>query len=154
MSSQLDPDDGRDAPAPHASKSADLDKENSNPPKESSRQADEHRTVTAEPQLPVARLLDDPGLQLDEGPAPRRSMSSLWEPDVAPEEPSLYAPKRVRDAASGKPIEAGHPGICLGYRFGADLVRARKGAWLARSPATTRDAGEPRSLSLAWPGWD
>ena len=57
MSSQLDPDDGRDTATPHAPKSADLNEENSNPPKESSRQADEHRTVTAEPQLPVARLL-------------------------------------------------------------------------------------------------
>jgi DNA-nicking Smr family endonuclease len=61
--------------------------------------AAEHRAMAAEPQLPVARLLDDPGLRLDEG-APRRSMSSLWEPDVGPDDPSPFAPKWVRDAAS------------------------------------------------------
>jgi hypothetical protein len=102
MSSQLDPNVGRDDPSPCAPKSADLDDENSSPPKESSGQADGHWTRTAEPQLPVARLLDDPGLQLDEGHAPRRSMSSLWEPDVGPDDPSHYAPKWVRNAASGK----------------------------------------------------
>ena len=101
MSSQLDPEVGRDDP-PHAPKLVDLDEENSNPPKESSGQADEHRAMAAEPQLPVARLLDDPGLRQDEGPAPHRSVSSLWEPDVGPDDPSPYAPKWVRDAASGK----------------------------------------------------
>src|SRR6266487_1994439 len=51
---------------------------------------------------------------------------------------------------SDRAQEVGRPGICLGYRFGTYLVRASKGAWLAGSPATTRDAGEPGSLSLAW----
>ena len=45
MSSQLDPEVGRDDPSPHAPKSVDLDEENSNPPKESSGQADEHRSM-------------------------------------------------------------------------------------------------------------
>src|SRR6266536_941446 len=101
MSSQLDPEVGRDDP-PHAPKLVDLDEENSNPPKESSGQADEHRTMATEPQLPVVRLLDEPGLRLDDGPAPRRSVSSLWESDVGPDDPSPYAPKWVRNAASGK----------------------------------------------------
>jgi hypothetical protein len=102
MSSQLDPDVGRDDRSPNAPKSADLNDESSSAPKESSGQADEHRSMAAEPQLPVARVLDDPGLRQDEGPASRGSMSSLWEPDVGPDDPSPYAPKRVRDAASGK----------------------------------------------------
>jgi hypothetical protein len=34
----------------------------------------------------------------DEGPAPRRSMSGLWESDVGPDDPSPYAPKWVRNA--------------------------------------------------------
>jgi hypothetical protein len=156
MSSQLDPDDGRDAPTSHAPKSADLDKENSNPPKESSRQADEHRTVAAKPQLPVARLLDDPGQQLDEGPAPRRSMSSLWEPDVAPEEPSLYAPKRVRDAASSK------PSMELKSRI-QQLIQEPESSAPSPTPPSTADEGViadrycvPRSLAPtvmpeAWP---
>jgi hypothetical protein len=45
MSSQLDPEVGRDDPSPHAPKSADLDDENSSAPKESSGQADEHRAM-------------------------------------------------------------------------------------------------------------
>src|SRR6266498_3817902 len=101
MSSQLDPEVGRDDPSPHAPKSVDLDEGNSNPPKESSGQADEHRTMAAEPQLPVVRLPDEPGLRLDDGPAPRRSVSSLWESDVGPDDPSPYSPKWVRTAASG-----------------------------------------------------
>ncbi len=88
--------------SPCAPKTADLDEGNSTAAKESSGQADEHRSMAAEPQLPVARLLDDPGLRQDEGPAPHRSVSSLWEPDVGPDDPSPYAPKWVRDAASGK----------------------------------------------------
>ncbi len=88
--------------SPCAPKAAELDEGNSTAAKESSGQADEHQPIAAEPQLPVARLLDDPGLRQDEGPAPRRSVSSLWEPDVGPEDPSPYAPKRVRDAASAK----------------------------------------------------
>ena len=60
------------------------------------------QTVVFEARKPVARLLDDPGLRQDEGPAPHRSVSSLWEPDVGPDDPSPYAPQRVRDAASGK----------------------------------------------------
>src|SRR6266516_227188 len=102
MSSELDPEVGRDDPSPHPPKSANLDEENSNPSKESSGQADEHRAMAADHQLPVARLLDDPGLRLDERLAPRRSMTSLWESDVGPDDPSPYAPKWVRDAASGK----------------------------------------------------
>jgi hypothetical protein len=88
--------------SPCAPKGVDLDEENSTAAKESSGQADEHRAMAADHQLPVARLLDDPGLRQDEGPAPHRSLSSLWEPDVGPNDPSPYAPKRVRDAASGK----------------------------------------------------
>jgi len=157
MSSQLDPDVGREDPSPHAPKLADFEDESSSAPKErstqadgqqamaaepqvpvarpledggpppepsmndrsdrtgtvessprapksaeSSTQADEHQAMAAEPQLPVARLLDDPGLRREESPAPWRSVSSLWEPDVGPDDPSPYAPKRVRDAASGK----------------------------------------------------
>src|SRR6266567_4667946 len=74
--------------SPCAPKAADLDEENSTAEKESSEQADKHRSMGAEPQLPVARLLDDPGQRLDEGPTPHRSLSSLWEPDVGPNDPS------------------------------------------------------------------
>src|SRR6266516_6416981 len=88
--------------SPCAPKGADLDEDNSAAAKESSGQADEHRAMAADHQLPVARLLDDPGLRLDERLAPRRSMTSLWESDVGPDDPSPYAPKWVRDAASGK----------------------------------------------------
>jgi hypothetical protein len=88
--------------SPGAPKGAGLDEDNSTAAKESSGQADEHRTMAADHQLPVARLLDEPDLRLDERLAPRRSMSSLWEADVGPDDPSPYAPKAVRDAASGK----------------------------------------------------
>src|SRR6266852_1613266 len=59
MSSQLDPEVGRDDPSPHAPKSADFNDENSSAPKESSGQTDEHQAMAAEPQVPVARPLDD-----------------------------------------------------------------------------------------------
>ncbi len=61
MSSQLDPDVGRDDPSPHAPKSADLDEENAGAPKESSGPAHEHQAMAAEPQVPVARPLEDGG---------------------------------------------------------------------------------------------
>ncbi len=88
--------------SPSASKMAHLDEENTTAAKEGSGQVGQHRAMVAEPQLPVARLLDDPGLRLGKGPEPRRSMSSVWEPDVGRDDPSLYAPKWVLDAASGK----------------------------------------------------
>jgi hypothetical protein len=81
-----------------APKAADLDEGNSAAAKESSGQAHEHRAMAAEPQLPRARLLQNPGVRRDEGPAPRRSMSNLWESDVGPDDPSPYAPKWVRNA--------------------------------------------------------
>jgi hypothetical protein len=88
--------------SPCTPKAVDLDGGNSTAAKESSEQADEHRALGAEPQLPATRLLDDLGLPRDESPAPRQSMSSVWEPDVGADDRSLYAPKWVRDAASGK----------------------------------------------------
>jgi hypothetical protein len=88
--------------SPCAPKAPDLDEGNSTAARESSGQADEHQAMAAKSQLPVARLLDDAGQRLDERLAPRRSMNGLWEPDVGPDDPSPYAPKWVRDAASGK----------------------------------------------------
>jgi hypothetical protein len=86
--------------SPCTPKAVDLGDENSTATKESSGRAAEPRATAAALQLPVARLLDDPGLRL--GAAPRQSISSVWEPDGGPDDPSLYAPKWVRDAASGK----------------------------------------------------
>ena len=57
MSSQLDPDVGRDDPS--APKSADLDEEKAAAPKESSGPAHEHQAMAAKPQVPVARPLED-----------------------------------------------------------------------------------------------
>src|SRR5262249_53995322 len=80
------------------------------------------------------------------GPAPRRSMSSLWEPDVAPEEPSLYAPKRVRNAASGK------PSVELKSRI-QQLIQEPESSAPSPTPPSTADEGGiaeryrvPRSL--------
>src|SRR5262245_57133687 len=92
------------------------------------RQADGHPNVASEPQLPVARLLDDQGLQLDEGPAPRRSMS------------------RVRDAASGK------PSVELKSRI-QQLIQEPESSAPSPTPPSTADEGViadryrvPRSL--------
>ena len=142
--------------SPYAPKAADLDQENSTAAQEDSGQADDHRTRAAEPQLPVTRLLDDPGLQLDEGPAPRRSMSSLWEPDVGPDDPSRYAPKWVRDAASGK------RNMELKSRI-QELIEEPESSPPSATPPSTVDEGvisdryrvprslEPTLMPEAWP---
>ena len=76
MSSELDPDAGRDDPSPNAPKSADLNDETSSGPKETSGQADEHQAKAAESQLPVARLLNEAGQRLDDGTPPEPASMS------------------------------------------------------------------------------
>ena len=99
MSSELDPEVGRDDPSPHPPKSANLDEENSNASKESSGQADEHRAMAAEPQFPVARPLDDAGQRPDDGPPPEQPSMSDRPDRTGTVESSPCAPKAA-DLAS------------------------------------------------------
>jgi hypothetical protein len=101
MSSQLDPEVGRDDPSPHAPKSTDLDGENSSAAKESSGQTDEHRAMAAERQLPVARLLNDAGQRLDDGPPPEHPSMSNRPDRTGTVESSPSAPKATDLAPTG-----------------------------------------------------